>query len=229
MSTPVIMDIVVGAVLALFALLGWKQGFVRTLAGLLIVVVSLVGAAMLAGTFAQPVSRVIAPYIQKAAEEHVKEALSAQAGGEDLALLSGSADELLQMLGVDADARAELAERAEETIAETGESVAAAVVESLTQSIVYVLVFVVGFLLLLAVLHIIFAAMDLVAKLPVLSAANALGGAVLGFFKGGLVIFLGIWVMRRMGVSFETANVAQTYLLKFFADNTPLSVLSLLL
>lgn len=229
MSTPVIMDIVVGAVLALFALLGWKQGFVRTLAGLLIVVVSLVGAAMLAGTFAQPVSRVIAPYIQKAAEEHVKEALSAQTGGEDLALLSGSADELLQMLGVDADARAELAERAEETIAETGESVAAAVVESLTQSIVYVLVFVVGFLLLLAVLHIIFAAMDLVAKLPVLSAANALGGAVLGFFKGGLVIFLGIWVMRRMGVSFETANVAQTYLLKFFTDNTPLSVLSLLL
>ena len=65
MSTPVIMDIVVGAVLALFALLGWKQGFVRTLAGLLIVVVSLVGAAMLAGTFAQPVSRVIAPYIQR--------------------------------------------------------------------------------------------------------------------------------------------------------------------
>lgn len=229
MTTPVIMDIVVGAVVLLFAFLGWKQGFVKTLASLVIVVIAVIGAAIVAGTFADPVTRLVAPVIQEAVEDRAKEALTEETGIYDMDRIAGSADEILQLIGIDADARQELAQRAEETIAQTGQTVVTAVVESLTRSVVYVLLFVLGFLLLLILLHILFAAMDLVAKLPVLSAMNAFGGAVLGFLKGGLVVFLGIWVLRRMGYSFETANVAQTYLLKFFADNTPLSVLSLLL
>lgn len=229
MTTPVIMNIVVGTVLLLFAFLGWKQGFVKTLASLVIVVIAVIGAAIVAGTFADPVTRLVAPVIQEAVEDRAKEALTEETGIYDMDRIAGSADEILQLIGIDADARQELAQRAEETIEQTGQTVVSAVVESLTRSVVYVLLFVLGFLLLLILLHILFAAMDLVAKLPVLSAMNAFGGAVLGFLKGGLVVFLGIWVLRRMGYSFETANVAQTYLLKFFADNTPLSVLSLLL
>ena len=229
MTTPVIMDLAVGAVLALFVAIGWKQGFVKSLAGLIIAVVALVGAAMLAGTFADPAAEYLAPIIRETVEERAKEAIADQTGAYDPAALEGSADEVLQMLGIDADARKELAQRAEEAMLETGESLIAAVVESITRSVVYALVFLVGFFSLLAVLHILFAAMDLVAKLPVLSTMNAFSGAVLGVMKGGLAVFLGIWVMRRTGWSFDTADVAQTYLMKFFAYNTPLSVLSLLL
>ena len=70
--------------------------------------------------------------------------------------------------------------------------------------------------------------MDLLAKLPGLSSLNALGGAALGLVKGALVLFLAIWAARRLGVSFETEEVAQTYILQFFATHTPLSMLSLL-
>ena len=111
---------------------------------------------------------------------------------------------------------------------ETGVSVVSAVIQSLARSVIYGILFVLGFIVLTILLHILAAAMDLLTKLPGLHAVNALGGGALGLVKGALVVFLGIWFLRRLGVSFETDNVAQTYLLKFFAANTPLSVLSLL-
>ena len=77
-------------------------------------------------------------------------------------------------------------------------------------------------------LHVLATAMDLLAKLPGLSSVNALGGAALGLVKGALVLFLAVWAARHLGVSFETKDVAQTYILQFFATHTPLSVLSLL-
>ena len=228
MTTPVIMDVVVAAVLLVSLILGWRQGFVKSLAGLIITIIALVGAAMIAGTFADPAARLVAPLIETVVEEKVEEALIAQTGSYDTSRLEGSAEEILELLGIDADARESIAERAEETIVETGVSVVSAVIQSLARSVIYGILFVLGFIVLTILLHILAAAMDLLTKLPGLHAVNALGGGALGLVKGALVVFLGIWFLRRLGVSFETDNVAQTYLLKFFAANTPLSVLSLL-
>ena len=66
MTAPVIMDIAAAAVLLLFLILGARAGLVRTLAGLLIVVVALVGAGMIAATFTDPATRLVAPMIEKA-------------------------------------------------------------------------------------------------------------------------------------------------------------------
>lgn len=228
MTTPVIMDVVVAAVLLLSVICGWRQGFVKSLAGLIITIIALVGAAMIAGTFADPAARLVAPLIENVVEEKVEEALIAQTGSYDTSRLEGSAEEILQLLGIDADARESIAERAEETIVETGVSVVSAVIQSLARSVIYGILFILSFIALTILLHILAAAMDLLTKLPGLHALNALGGGALGLVKGALVVFLGIWFLRRLGVSFETDGVAQTYLLKFFAANTPLSVLSLL-
>ena len=50
----------------------------------------------------------------------------------------------------------------------------------------------------------------------------------MGLVEGALVLFLAIWVLRRLGVSFDTETVVQTHILQFFTTNTPLSVLSFL-
>ncbi|MBQ8851687.1 MAG: CvpA family protein [Oscillibacter sp.] len=228
MTTPVIMDIVVAAVLLLFVIFGWQQGFVKSLAGLIITIAALVGAAIIAGTFADPAARLVAPLIEHVVEEKVEDALSAETGIYDMDRLDGSADEVLRMLGIDADARESIAEQAEATIAETGATVVSAVIQSLARSVIYGILFVLGFVALSILLNILAAAMDLLTKLPGLHIINAVSGAVLGLVKGALVVFLGIWFLRRLGVSFETAAVGETYLLKFFAANTPLSVLALL-
>ena len=67
----------------------------------------------------------------------------------------------------------------------------------------------------------------LTLKLPVLSGANALGGAVVGLVEGVLALFITVWFLRRFGVSFDTAWAADTMLLRFFTTNTPLGVLAL--
>ena len=41
-----------------------------------------------------------------------------------------------------------------------------------------------------------------------------------------LLLFLAVWVLRRLGVSFETEALAEAHILRIFTANTPLSVLS---
>ncbi len=228
MSTPVIMDIIVAAVLLLFTVLGWRHGFVKSLAGLIITIIALVGAAMIAGTFADPAARLAAPILEKAVESRVEKIIIDQTGLYDMDRLEGSAEEILELLGIDADARDSIAEQAEETILETGSGIVSAVIHSLARSVIYGILFILSFIALNILLHVLAAAMDLLTRLPGIHVVNAVSGAVLGLVKGALVVFLAIWFLRRVGVSFETAAVSETYLLQFFAANTPLSALSLL-
>ena len=45
---------------------------------------------------------------------------------------------------------------------------------------------------------------------------------------GALVLFFAVWVLRRLGISFDTEALAEAHILKIFTANTPLSVLSFL-
>ena len=160
--------------------------------------------------------------------EKVEQAITAETGRPDVERADPEIGELLSMLHLDEDVRESIAHRAEQTVRETGATVLSAVVESLCRSLIYGLLYILAFLALWLLLHVLATAMDLLAKLPGLSSVNALGGAALGLVKGALVLFLAIWVARRLGVSFETEEVARTYILQFFATHTPLSMLSLL-
>ena len=228
MSAPVIMDIAAAAVLLLFLILGARAGLIRSLAGLVIVVVALVGAGMIAATFADPAAKLAAPMIEKAMTQKVEEAITAETGMLDTERADPEIGEVLSMLSLDEEVKEGITNRAEQTIRDTGASVISAVVESLCRSVIYGLLYILSFLGLWLLLHVLAKAMDLLARLPGLSTLNALGGAALGLVKGVLVLFLAIWAARRLGVSFETEEVAQTYILQFFATHTPLSMLSLL-
>ena len=228
MSVPVIMDIAAAAILLLFLILGARAGLIRSLAGLVIVVVALVGAGMIAATFADPAAKLVAPMIEKAVAEKVEEAITAETGMLDTERVDPEIGEVLSMLSLDEEVKEGITNRAEQTIRDTGASVISAVVEGLCRSVIYGLLYIFAFLGLWLLLHVLAKAMDLLARLPGLSSLNALGGAALGLVKGALVLFLAIWAARRLGISFETEEVAQTYILQFFAAHTPLSMLSLL-
>ena len=139
-----------------------------------------------------------------------------------------SIENLLSLLGLDQDVRDSLAQQAQEKVRDTGVSIAMAVVESVAQSMMYGILYIVSFTLLLWGLKLLIRATDLVLKLPGLHLANSLGGGAVGLIEAGLLVFLVIWVARRLGISFETDTVAATHLLRFFTTNTPLSALSFL-
>ena len=240
MTTPVIMDMIVAAVLVTFTIFGARRGLFRALAGLVAMIVALVGAGIIANTLAAPAAKLVTPLIQTHIEEKVGEAVTEQSGQapqvdgvptDPMEGIEGDAlsiEDLLNLLGLDQDVRDSLTQQAQDKVQDTGVSIAMAVVESVAQSMIYGILYIVSFTLLLWGLKILIRATDLVLKLPGLHLANSLGGGAIGLIEAGLLVFLVIWVARRLGVSFETDAVAATHLLRFFATNTPLSALSFL-
>lgn len=208
---------------------GAKRGLLRALAGLLIVVAALVGAGMIAATFSGPAARLAAPIISERIAARVDEAMTAREDGVQMPEADVEGDfqieDLLALLGLDADVRDSLAESARETVRDTGVSVATAVVESVAQSMIYGVLYILSFLALLILLNILARAMDLLMKLPGLRGANALGGGLLGLLQGALLLFLAVWAARRLGVSFETEPWTEAHILSIFTTHTPLSVL----
>lgn len=230
MTVPVIIDAIVVLVLAGFAIWGVRSGLLQALAGLVIVVVALVGAGMIAATFSAPAARLAAPFIEKQIEKKVDAALGEQM--RELQLPEEDSDrqleELLSLLGLDAELRDSLAEQAKDTVRETGVSAAAAVVTGVAQSMIYGMLYFLSFAALIILLHVLLGAMGLLAKLPGLRGLNALGGGLLGLIEGALLLFLAVWIARRLGVSFEAEPFAGAHILAVFTTQTPLSVLSFL-
>lgn len=230
MTTPVIIDAVIVIFLAGFTAYGIKRGLLQSLAGLVIVLVALVGAGMIAATFSGPVARLAAPLVEEHIQQKVDDALAEQAGQMPEEDLAGDfqLEDLLELLGLDTEVRDSLAKQAKETVRDTGVSLAAAVVESLMQSMIYGLLYILSFLALLILLRVLVKAMDLILKLPGLRGLNALGGALAGLIEGALLLFLMVWAARKLGVSFETEALAEAHILRLFTTHTPLSVLSIL-
>lgn len=246
MNSAVIIDVIVAALLIAAVIAGARRGLFRTLAGLVIVVVALVGAGLLADLFTAPVTRVVQPAIVAHFEKKIDQAVTEpeltppetdqtetdEPEEEDSApqelLDKLEAGRLLQALGVDEKLSGSLAQQAQETVHDTGMSIASAVAQAMAESVIHAVLFVVFFLLLLIVLNLAAKAMDLLLKMPGLHFCNRLGGAAVGLLEGALLLFLAIWALRRLGVSFETDTVNATYLLSFFARRSPLDLLTFL-
>ena len=233
MTTTVIIDVIAAAVLIAAAAWGAHRGLFRSLAGLAVVIVALVGAAVIANALAAPAARLVTPLIREGIETRVDEAMAQQSQGVQMP--EADVDEgfeiadLLALMGLDEDVvRDSLAQQTEEKIQDTGVSLAMAVVESVAESILYAALFLLSFVVLTIALKLLIRALDLVLQLPGLHLVNSLGGGLIGLAEGALALFLAIWVLRRFGVSFETDTVSATHILKFFATHTPLSALSLL-
>ncbi len=232
MTAPVIIDAIVVIFLAGFTIYGARRGLLQTLAGVVIVVVALVGAGIFAATVSGPAAKLAAPLIEKHIEQKVDAAISEQTREVQMPEADVEGDfqiaDLLALLGLDEDVRDSLAEKAKDTVRDTGVSVVTAVVESVAQSIIYGVLYILSFLALLVLLHVLFKAMGLLAKLPGLRGLNALGGGLLGLIEGCLLLFLAVWAARRLGVSFETEPFAGAHILAVFTTHTPLSVLTFL-
>ena len=245
-TTAIILDIAAAAVLIGFTAAGAHRGFFRTVAGLLAVILALVGAQIFTAWAAPHVSGVLQPVIERRVEKKVDAALGGdtssavvpqepQIGGSrpDAGETQQEAQEeqseitrLLRAIGVDETLFQRLGEAAREKVRDTGVSVATAVVQSVAESAVRALLFLLSFAVLLLLLKLLARVMDLALKLPVLRSMNGLAGAAVGLVEGALALFLAVWLLRRFGVSFETPSVEGTYLLSFFTTHTPLSALA---
>ena len=227
MTTPVIIDAIAVAVLAVFAIMGAWKGLLRTLAGLLILALSLAGAGIIASALSAPAAKLIAPAIEKRIESRLDEAIQERypAGGEDPE--EGlSAAEILDLLGVDETQWEALAFRAGDMVRDGGVQLMTAVIESVAQSMLYGVLYMLSFVLLSFALHLLVRMLDAVLRLPGLHGLNAVGGGLVGLAEGALLLFLAVWALRLVGVSFDGQESSRIF--RFFTTHTPLDALKFL-
>lgn len=204
MAAPVIIDIIAAALLLGFALYGARRGLFRALAGLLIVVLALVGARFAAEALTPSAAALAAPIIQGRIEKKLDAALEDTADQLSRDILP---EELLGLLGVVGDRLEDLASKAREDVRETGASILSAVARSVAESFLYGVIYVLAFLLLTVLLNLAAKVLDLALRLPVLHGANALGGAAVGLVEGALVVFLLALLLAGLGVSPEGSYI----------------------
>lgn len=244
-TTAIILDILTAAALIAFTVAGAHRGFFRTVAGLLAVILALVGAQLFTNWAAPHVSGVLQPAIERRVEKKVDAALGggssvitpqepqigasrpdSETQDQKTAEEESQIQSLLRAIGVDEQLFRRLGDQAMGKIRDTGVTVATAVVQSVAETAIRALLFLLSFVVFLLLLKLLAKVLDLALKLPVLRSMNGLAGAAVGLVEGTLAVFLAVWLLRRFGVSFETPAVEGTYLLSFFAKHTPLSALA---
>lgn len=232
MTTPVIIDAIAVAVLAGFGILGAWKGLLRTLAGLLVLVLSLVGAGIIASALSAPAARLIAPVIEKRLEARLDEALQERHPGEQPEEGTFpqedqlSITDVLGLLGIDETQWDALTFRAQNTVRDTGAHLMTAVIGSVAQSMLYGVLYMLSFVLLSIALHLLVRMLDAVLKLPGLHGLNAVGGGLVGLAEGALLLFLAVWALRLAGVSFDGEEGSRIF--RFFTEHTPLDALKFL-
>mgnify|MGYP002582042131 CR=1 FL=1 len=207
----IFVDIFMAACLLLALVLGVRQGFLQSLARVAIIIVALLGAAWLAEHLADPAAKWLEPMLT----EKIQQQMDGQAAAG-----------LLETFGFSGEALDKLVESATEKAQEVGQTLLSAVVSTVLRSVAYAVVYLVSFLLLLLLLRLLLAPLHLFTKLPVVHGINAVMGGALGLVKGALLLFFAVWLLRRLQIWITPELISQTYILRFFAEHSPMELIT---
>lgn len=216
----IFVDIFMAACLLLALVLGVRQGFLQSLARVVIVIVALLGAAWLAEHLADPAAKWLEPMLT----EKIQQQMDGQAAAADDPSLAAAG--LLETFGFSGEALDKLVESATEKAQEVGQTLLSAVVSTVLRSVAYAVVYLVSFLLLLLLLRLLLAPLHLFTKLPVVHGINAVMGGALGLVKGALLLFFAVWLLRRLQIWITPELISQTYILRFFAEHSPMELIT---
>lgn len=226
----IVYDLVLLAILVLFALRGMHRGLILSLCSLLAVLVAVVGALLISNAWAPSVVGWVQPTLQPTVTAAVQAALPEDAANEEL-----PQEDLLALLD-EADLPMGLNEfladlREEEVTVLTPDSLinnlAFSLAEKLANAIAHIGLFLLSFLLILILWHLLSRTLDLVAHLPGLHLLNKLGGFVFGAFRGAVLLFICAWLVRWLWNDLIPAEaIEQSRLLHVFMTVNPLDYLA---
>lgn len=204
-------DFVIVAVLALFAVLGWKRGLVRTLAELLTVVLALVLSTQIAKAAAPViVDKTLRPTTHAAIEQRVDEII-ADASPEispvrELERVVEAIpntfirEQAGRLLGEVDTAVEEAIVPTQDRLTEAAKDIADAVLDGVVREVIQSILCAVCFMILTMLFRLAARILRLAEKLPGLRQLNELGGALLGLGKGLILVCLVLWVLRSTGI-----------------------------
>lgn len=200
-----IIDAVVALLLLFFIWRGRRRGLIKTVAGILVIVIAFSLAGFLANKTAEPIA---ARYVSPA----VSDFLAPKAEETETSL---DFKNMLLKIGVP------------ETLAESivssspfGELLTNAT-KTLSQKLTYAILFLVYFVLLVLILKLIVKLIDRIFDLPVLNFINSLGGLLCGAILGYLLVLITAIILINLGVLLDAETLENTYILRFIVSSNP--------
>lgn len=207
-----ILDIIIVGLFILFACRGKRRGLIKTVAGILVLILAFFGAGILADSTTPAISKtIVEPQITNMLTPKV-ESLNETT--------PRSFEKMLVDMGVPRDLAHNITESS--PISEMLLNASKTLGEKLTYAVLCLLYFIV----LLLALNLIVRLIDGIFKIPVLSFVNQLGGLLCGLIFGYLFIMIVGNILKSTGFIINNDTLMQTRILKYILLTNPLILLS---
>ena len=226
---PIILDVIAFALILFFLWRGCEKGFVLTLCGFLAVFVALIGASILSNALAEPVAKAVEPVIERRIQDALTEAIQQTEfvsvdGGvaqspEELPL--SAVIQQLKDSGLYRSFANAFQSAVDSGVAEVTANAAKSLAHFVAVQIARTVLFALAFFAVLIAWSFLSRALDLVARLPVLSSVNRWGGGAIGLCKGVLIVMAAAWLLQDSFI--PKSMVEETILLKFLCSVNPVS------
>lgn len=226
MTSPILIDVILAAVLVLFIWLGAHKGFILTLCSLVAVLVALVGANLISDALAPKAAEFLQPRLEQAIQQALEEKALEVSAEDSLGVVDALAalrekGGLYEWAADGLEGALTSAPGLSESIAHQAAAAATALAEQLARGIL----FSVAFLLVLIAWFFVSHALDLVSKLPVINSLNHTLGGVLGAVKGLIILYIAAWILCSLTGAISPETAEETYLLSFLLKYSPMELL----
>ena len=224
-----VIDIVLLIIIALCTWNGYKRGLVGGIAGILAIVVALLGGSLLASAYSQEVVPALEPFVDGYIDSQKSRTAILENMGygdselslndilqQDSSLKYDYAYEALTSMGIYSHPAEKLAVTAVEKSLELEIDMTEAVVAVICETITYVGTMALAFLLILIFLVAVANVGNLSFRLPNMENLDEIGGCLIGFAKGFIYCVLFCWLLSFLGIIIGKTTMAHTTLGRFF-------------
>lgn len=208
-------DIILLLILVVFMLSGYRKGLILSLCGLLILVISCLGASVAQELITPKLVTELHPQVTAALVSELEEQVSAsteaaiQDAGEAGITIAGQEVtvgdliSLLERFGLDVEQSAQNA--VSEVSDPIVQSAASAMAGMFLDAVVGFVVFLGAFLIIYLVLRTIELCINTVDRLPVIHTLNHLGGGLVGIISGAFLLVVAMTLLTQTGLIPDTA------------------------
>jgi len=220
-----IADLIAIFVLVFFALRGRKRGLVRTLIGILALVIAFWGAGVLAQqTSPYLSSKYVEPWIYNSVLPTVSETESVTATPESEEEVTETLGSAFKEIGIPGSTTQSFLNDFTVNLTDSLERIVESAAKSIGYKLTYALLFLLYFLILYLLLRIAGKFLQLLAKIPGINFINRTLGLILGLIFGYLIVLVLSYILTTTGFLLTPQLVSQTYVLHFLVTFSPLSL-----
>ncbi|MCL2401590.1 MAG: CvpA family protein [Oscillospiraceae bacterium] len=228
----IIIDIALVAIIAFCVWRGYKSGLIRSVFGVVMLIVAIIGANLVATAYSDEFTGMLNPFVGGVVDTALADMLEESVAASTA---SGTAYPAMQVVEEGAHGTAIAAFRRIGLLGAAAENVAERTTEGgftgflsdvmtdrLSSSLAFIVVFAIAFILIAIIFSVIGNLLNFTFSLPGLRLLDRISGAVLGLAKGLLITFTIAVIVRYIGL-FAPEIVEETFLLNYMINENPIA------